>query len=152
MDALLKGLYEIVPKDLTQIFTERELELLISGLPEIDADEWRANTDLVGYTPTDPIVSYFWRAVRSFSHEERAKLLQFVSGSSRVPLEGFGSLQGMSGVTRFNIHKSKPDAGLPTAHTCFNQLDIPSGFTSYEDFRKKLLIAITEGATGFAFA
>lgn len=56
------------------------------------------------------------------------------------------------GVTRFNIHKSKPDAGLPTAHTCFNQLDIPSGFTSYEDFRKKLLIAITEGATGFAFA
>ena len=27
-----------------QIFTERELELLISGLPEIDADEWRANT------------------------------------------------------------------------------------------------------------
>ncbi|GAA5885561.1 hypothetical protein JCM16303_001460, partial [Sporobolomyces ruberrimus] len=31
-------------------------------------------------------------------------------------------------------------------------LDIPSGFTTYEDFRKKLLIAITEGATGFGFA
>ena len=44
IQALLKGLYEIVPKDLMQIFTERELELLISGLPEIDADEWRANT------------------------------------------------------------------------------------------------------------
>jgi hypothetical protein len=27
-----------------QIFTERELELLISGLPEVDPDEWRANT------------------------------------------------------------------------------------------------------------
>ncbi|GAA5939453.1 E3 ubiquitin-protein ligase TOM1 [Sporobolomyces koalae] len=152
MDALLKGLYEIVPKDLMQIFTERELELLISGLPEIDADEWRANTDLVGYSATDPIIGYFWRAVRSFSHEERAKLLQFVSGSSRVPLEGFGSLQGMSGITKFNIHRSGATSALPTAHTCFNQLDIPSGFTSYEDFRKKLLIAITEGNTGFAFA
>ncbi|GAA6062543.1 hypothetical protein JCM10212_004309 [Sporobolomyces blumeae] len=152
MDALLKGLYEIVPKDLLQIFTERELELLISGLPEIDADEWRANTDLVGYSPTDPIIGYFWRAVRSFSHEERAKLLQFVSGSSRVPLEGFGSLQGMSGITKFNIHKSSATAGLPTSHTCFNQLDIPSGYESYEQFRRQLLIAITEGGGSFGFA
>lgn len=41
---MLKGLYEIVPKDLLRIFSEKELELLISGLPEIDVDEWRANT------------------------------------------------------------------------------------------------------------
>ncbi|GAA6003447.1 E3 ubiquitin-protein ligase TOM1 [Rhodotorula paludigena] len=151
MDALLRGLYEIVPKDLLQIFSERELELLISGLPTIDADEWRSHTDLVGYRPSDPIVGYFWRAVRSFSHEERAKLLQFVSGSSRVPLEGFGALQGMSGVTKFNIHKAAHNASLPQAHTCFNQLDLPSGYDSYEQLRRQLLIAITEGATGFAF-
>lgn len=44
LQALLKGLYEIVPKDLLRIFSEKELELLISGLPEIDVDEWRANT------------------------------------------------------------------------------------------------------------
>jgi E3 ubiquitin-protein ligase HUWE1 len=96
-DAILKGLYEIVPKEILQIFSERELELLISGLPEIDvgasfffsfllflaltsnasipsADEWRAHTDLVGLTPSDPTIGYFWRAVRSFSHEERAKV------------------------------------------------------------------------------
>ncbi|GAA5975362.1 hypothetical protein JCM5350_006450 [Sporobolomyces pararoseus] len=152
MDALLKGLYEVVPKDLMQIFTERELELLISGLPEVDPDEWRANTDLVGYSSTEPIVSWFWRAVRSFTHEERAKLLQFVTGTSRVPLEGFAALQGMSGNQKFNIHKSSNTNGLPTAHTCFNQLDLPSGYTSYEEFRKMLLLAITEGNTGFAFA
>ncbi|GAA5961735.1 hypothetical protein JCM21900_000844 [Sporobolomyces salmonicolor] len=152
MDALLKGLYEIVPKDLLQIFTERELELLISGLPEIDADEWRANTDLVGFSPTDPIIGYFWRAVRSFSHEERAKLLQFVSGSSRVPLEGFGALQGMSGVTRFNIHKAGNNTGLPTAHTCFNQLDLPTGYETYEQLRKQLVLSITEGSGTFGFA
>lgn len=44
LQAMLKGLYEIVPKDLLRIFSEKELELLISGLPEIDVDEWRANT------------------------------------------------------------------------------------------------------------
>ncbi|GAA6015032.1 hypothetical protein JCM10207_008710 [Rhodosporidiobolus poonsookiae] len=150
MGAMLEGLYEIVPKDLLQIFSERELELLISGLPEIDSDEWRAHTDLVGYSPSDPVIGYFWRAVRSFSHEERAKLLQFVTGSSRVPLEGFGSLQGMSGVTKFSIHKAGGVDKLPSAHTCFNQLDL-SDASSYEAFRRQLMTAITEGATGFSF-
>ncbi|KAI5477219.1 E3 ubiquitin-protein ligase HUWE1 [Pseudohyphozyma bogoriensis] len=141
MAALLKGLYEIVPKDLLQIFSEKELELLISGMPEIDVDEWRANTDLHNFSPTHPVIGYFWRA-----------LLQFVSGSSRVPLEGFASLQGMSGVTKFSITAAGETSALPTAHTCFNQLDLPTGYSSYEELRKALLLAITEGATGFAFA
>lgn len=34
------------------------------------------------------------KAVRSFDDEMRARLLQFVTGSSRVPLEGFKALQG----------------------------------------------------------
>ncbi|GAA6048825.1 hypothetical protein JCM3770_003640 [Rhodotorula araucariae] len=152
MKAMLEGLYEIVPKDLLQIFSERELELLISGLPDVDVEDWRAHTDLVSYTHSDPIISYFWRALRSFSQTERAKLLQFVTGSSRVPLEGFGSLQGMQGITRFNIHKAANNASLPTAHTCFNQLDLPCGYESYEQLRKQLLLAITEGSQGFAFA
>lgn len=42
--ALLRGLYEVVPKDLLQIFSERELELLISGLPEVEVEDWQANT------------------------------------------------------------------------------------------------------------
>ncbi|GAA5823738.1 hypothetical protein JCM11251_003273 [Rhodosporidiobolus azoricus] len=151
MKALLQGLYEIVPKDLLQIFSERELELLISGLPEVEWEDWRANTDLVGYSSSDPIVGYFWRAVRSFSHEERAKLLQFVTGSSRVPLEGFKSLQGMNGITKFSIHKAGGTNSLPTAHTCFNQLDLPN-YDSYEQFVKQLRTAITEGSQGFGFA
>ncbi|KAL8278589.1 hypothetical protein RQP46_009081 [Phenoliferia psychrophenolica] len=127
--ALLKGLYEVVPKDLLKIFSERELELLISGLPEIDVDEWRANTDLHNFTSTHPVIGYFWRAVRSFTMEERAKLLQFVSGSSRVPLEGFGSLQGMSGITKFSITSAGETTALPTAHTCFNQMSLPFLFS-----------------------
>lgn len=42
--ALLKGLYDVVSKDLLQIFSERELELLISGLPTLDVDDMRAHT------------------------------------------------------------------------------------------------------------
>ena len=32
--------------------------------------------------------------MESYDDEKRARLLQFVTGSSRVPLEGFGALQG----------------------------------------------------------
>lgn len=35
-DSLMTGVNELVPKDLIQVFDERELELLIGGLSEID--------------------------------------------------------------------------------------------------------------------
>ncbi|GAA96285.1 uncharacterized protein L969DRAFT_606130 [Mixia osmundae IAM 14324] len=151
IDSFLAGLWEIIPKDLIQIFSDNELELLISGLPDIDVDEWRANTVYHNLPANSTTVTWFWRAVRSLDQEERAKLLQFVTGSSRVPLEGFGALQGVSGVTKFTIVAAHTHDSLPSAHTCFNQIDLPE-YSSYEDLRKYLLIAITEGQTGFAFA
>ena len=38
-------------------------------------------------------VVWFWSIVESYSEEMRARLLQFVTGSSRVPLQGFKALQ-----------------------------------------------------------
>lgn len=40
------------------------------------------------------IVKWFWQAVETFDEERRARLLQFVTGSTRVPLQGFKALQG----------------------------------------------------------
>ena len=99
LDAFLSGFHDIIPKNLLTIFNEQELELLISGLPEIDIDDWRNNTEYHGgYNASSPQVLWFWRAVRSFDQESRAKLLQFVTGTSKVPLEGFSALQGSSGI------------------------------------------------------
>ena len=86
-----------------------------------------------------------------FSQEERAEFLQFVTGSSKVPLEGFKALPGMSGVQKPQIHKSftGPDR-LPTAHTCMNQMDLPE-YPSKEILRNRLKLAVTEGKEGFGF-
>ncbi len=43
-----QGFWEIVPRKLISIFNDHELELLISGLPEIDVDDLRAHTDYQG--------------------------------------------------------------------------------------------------------
>jgi E3 ubiquitin-protein ligase HUWE1 len=118
VNAFIEGFNDIIPSELTQIFNEQELELLISGLPDIDIDEWKANTVYVGYTLSSPQIQWFWRAVRSFDQEERAKLLQFSTGTSKVPLEGFAELQGSNGVQKFQIHKEFSDVNrLPSAHT-----------------------------------
>ena len=89
------------------------------------------------------------RAVRSFDQEYRAKLLQFVTGTSKVPLDGFSSLQGTNGVQKFQVHRDYgANSRLPSAHTCFNQLDLPE-YESYEQLREMLLKAINECSTGF---
>ena len=70
----------------------------------------------------------------------------------QVPLDGFKALHGSDGIKKFNIHKAGGSQHLlPTAHTCFNQLDLPQ-YSSEEILREKLLIAIKEGSEGFGFA
>lgn len=146
------GFREIVPLELISIFNEQELELLISGLPDIDVDDWKNNTEYHNYTQTSPQVQWFWRAVRSFEAEEKAKLLQFVTGTSKVPLNGFKELEGMNGFSRFNIHRDFGNKDrLPSSHTCFNQLDLPE-YESYEALRKQLYTAMTVGSDHFGFA
>ncbi|KAG0374236.1 hypothetical protein BGX24_010655 [Mortierella sp. AD032] len=150
--SFLQGFHEIIPAHLISIFNEQELELLISGLPDIDVDEWKNNTEYQNYSQASPQIQYFWRAVRSFDQTERAKLLQFVTGTSKVPLGGFSQLQGISGVQKFQIHKDfSSTKRLPSAHTCFNQLDLPE-YETYDELRQQLLTAISECSTGFAFA
>jgi E3 ubiquitin-protein ligase HUWE1 len=71
------------------IFDPQELELLISGLPDIDLEDLRAHTEYQGYKSTDPVISFFWSVLRSFSQEEKALFLQYVTGTSKVLLAFF---------------------------------------------------------------
>lgn len=66
------------------MFDAQELELLISGLPDIDLEDLRAHTEYTGFKATDPIIQHFWSVLRSLSKEEKALFLQFVTGTSKV--------------------------------------------------------------------
>jgi E3 ubiquitin-protein ligase HUWE1 len=54
MDAFLAGFYEIIPRELVSIFTYKELELLISGLPDYQIDDLKAHTNYHGYNRNSP--------------------------------------------------------------------------------------------------
>ncbi len=74
LKSYLQGLHEIVPKRLISIFDEHELELLISGLPDIDIDDLQANTEYHKYAADSLQIQWFWRACRTFDQIDRAKV------------------------------------------------------------------------------
>jgi E3 ubiquitin-protein ligase HUWE1 len=152
LNALRDGLYEVIDTDLISIFTESELELLICGNPVIDVEDWKNNTEYSGLSMSSNLIRWFWRAVEEFSQSERAKLLHFVTGTSKVPSGGFANLQSNGVETNFRISRSYDNtSSLPSAHTCFNRLDLPD-YRSYEILKSKLLLAINEGSEGFGIA
>ncbi|KAF8631033.1 hypothetical protein AX15_002644 [Amanita polypyramis BW_CC] len=141
--SFMEGLLELIPRDLLNVFDERELELLIVGMSEIDMDDWSKFTDYRGYEKTDKVIEWFWQCIRSWPDEKKARLLQFTTGTSRVPVNGFKDLQGSDGPRRFTIEKSGDPSGLPRSHTCFNRLDLPP-YEDYESLESKLSFAIEE--------
>uniref|UniRef100_A0A3B1JC03 HECT-type E3 ubiquitin transferase n=1 Tax=Astyanax mexicanus TaxID=7994 RepID=A0A3B1JC03_ASTMX len=145
--ALVRGFYEVVDSRLVSVFDARELELVIAGTAEIDLNDWRTNTEYRGgYHDGHIVIRWFWGAVERFNNEQRLRLLQFVTGTSSVPYEGFTALRGSNGLRRFCIEKWGKITSLPRAHTCFNRLDLPP-YPSYTMLYEKLLIAVEETST-----
>ncbi|XP_067125918.1 E3 ubiquitin-protein ligase HACE1-like isoform X2 [Centruroides vittatus] len=152
IESFLEGFHQFIPPSLVQLFDDCELELLLSGLPEIDLDNWQNNTEYQGYTSESPVIQWFWEEVKNMAQEDRAKLLQFVTGSSRVPHGGFSQLAGVDGPQLFSISEVpyRPNI-LPSASTCINLLKLPN-YPTREELRERFQIAIRYGSQGYGTA
>lgn len=138
----LKGFNLLIPHKLLKIFDFRELEQMISGLPDFDLEDLKANVEQHGQSECSPQIRWLWATLNEFSQEERAAFLQFVTGSSKIPLDGFKALLGHKGVQKMSIYKCyKNNNSLPTSHTCFNQLDLPE-YSSQQQLKEKIKCAI----------
>uniref|UniRef100_A0A8C1HGL2 HECT-type E3 ubiquitin transferase n=1 Tax=Cyprinus carpio carpio TaxID=630221 RepID=A0A8C1HGL2_CYPCA len=146
-ESLVRGFYEVVDIRLVSVFDARELELVIAGTAEIDLADWRNNTEYRGgYHDNHIVIQWFWAAVERFNNEQRLRLLQFVTGTSSIPYEGFASLRGSNGPRRFCVEKWGKGTSLPRAHTCFNHLDLPP-YPSFSMLYEKMLTAVEETST-----
>jgi hypothetical protein len=130
-NAFMSGFNELIPPDLVNVFDERELELLIGGIADIDVDDWKKHTDYRGYQEQDEVIQNFWKIVRTWDAEQKSRLLQFTTGTSRIPVNGFKDLQGSDGPRRFTIEKSGDPNALPKSHTWYvSQILQPPTFTN----------------------
>ncbi|XP_013408033.1 E3 ubiquitin-protein ligase HACE1 isoform X2 [Lingula anatina] len=152
IDSFLRGFHEFIPQSLVQMFDEYELELMLSGLPEIDVDDWKANTVYNGCDEESNVVKWFWEEVATFTQHENALLLQFVTGSSRVPHGGFANLLGGGGPQKFTISVTNYTPQLlPTASTCINFLKLPE-YPTREELGNRLRVAFECGSQGYGMA
>ncbi|CAN0122907.1 unnamed protein product [Ascophyllum nodosum] len=155
LTAFLVGFYDVIPEALLSVFDFQELELLMCGLPQIDLSDWQRHTDYSGEFErkggNHKIVKWFWEVMGSFEKEQLARVLQFVTGTSGVPSQGFSVLQGNDGnIRRFTINGLPDlDSGLfPKSHTCFNRIDLPM-YTNKRELEEYLTMAINMECTGF---
>ena len=152
INQIKKGLFTYLPEKLIKIFTSNELELLLNGTPFIDVKDWIENTDYEGYSPSDNIIINFWEIVRDLPQEKLSRLLQFSTGSTRVPIGGFKCLQSNRGnFAPFSITKIEYEEGKPNyikARTCFNRINLPN-FPDEEKLKKALNFVIENEILGF---
>uniref|UniRef100_A0A8C5P0U7 E3 ubiquitin-protein ligase n=1 Tax=Jaculus jaculus TaxID=51337 RepID=A0A8C5P0U7_JACJA len=146
--AFLDGFNEVAPLEWLRYFDEKELELMLCGMQEIDMSDWQKNTIYRHYTKNSKQIQWFWQVVKEMDNEKRIRLLQFVTGTCRLPVGGFAELIGSNGPQKFCIDKVgketwTPDPWSPNTHSFFNRLDLPP-YKSYEQLKEKLLYAIEE--------
>nr|XP_060631542.1 NEDD4-like E3 ubiquitin-protein ligase WWP1 isoform X2 [Anolis sagrei ordinatus] len=141
--AFLDGFNEVVPLQWLQYFDEKELEVMLCGMQEVDLADWQRNTVYRHYTRNSKQIMWFWQFIKEADNEVRMRLMQFVTGTCRLPLGGFAELMGSNGPQKFCVEKVGKETWLPRSHTCFNRLDLPP-YKSYEQLKEKLLFAIEE--------
>lgn len=141
MDAVVQGFTTLIPLSAIKLFDMAELKMLVNGKPTIDVEELRSCTVFQGgYDEHTQVVLWLWQALRKFTIELRGQFLKFMTGTNKIPLDGFEP--------PLNLTKSDLDPqALPRTHTCFNQLVLPE-YTSYETLVEKVTFAITN-AEGF---
>lgn len=128
IEAIKSGFYKIIPHDLLTSFKSTDLDYLICGNPIINLKDWKGNTEYSGgYCGSNKIIVWFWDVIFMLNQKSLRELLQFVTGTSRVPIEGFAGLKTIRGdPARFKIVPiDYHEWALPRAHTCFNRLDLP---------------------------
>ena len=147
------SLYNIIPKEVIQSFTSDQLELLLNGRPFIDIEDWKIFTEYrEPYKSDHYIIKWFWEILSQLTQKQLSNLLMFSTGSSRVPLGGFSSLESNRGsIAKFTIEciLYKPNQkNFIKAHTCFNRLDIPC-FPNINELKEAILFVCNNEILGF---
>ncbi|CAD8136388.1 unnamed protein product [Paramecium pentaurelia] len=142
-----EGLEQVIDPEQFKLFTNQELQLLISGQPVIDIQDLISNTKYQGYLPQDKTIQDLWSVVNDFEYEQQSQFLFFFSSCSRAPTQGFKSLEPPFMIQKVPILYPNEIQKLPTASTCFNILKLPD-YKNKDILREKLVKAISSN-TGF---
>ena len=90
--AIQAGLAQMLPIELLTLFSWRELEELICGVPDVSVESLKANCQLSGFMRDDPVLENFWTVLNEMTPKERCLFVKFTCGLSRLPT-GYNAAQ-----------------------------------------------------------
>lgn len=90
--AIQAGLAQMLSIELISLFTWRELEELVCGVPDVSVESLKANCQLSGFVRNDPFLEAFWEVLNEMTPKERCLFVKFTCGLSRLPT-GYNSAQ-----------------------------------------------------------
>jgi hypothetical protein len=105
---------------------------------KIENKKTKNNADI--FDENHKTIVFFWKFFREIDVHDKKKLLQFFTGCSSIPLEGYNPPLLIT--DGYYMDKKS----LPRAHTCFNQLVIPR-YEDYNVLKEKFLFAIHNSNT-----
>lgn len=92
-EAFARGFYTCLDRTALSIFTPEALKKVVEGTQLIDIDELLLHARYSGdFSLLHPSIIDFWSIARQFSQEKRRALLEFVTASDRVPVNGISSI------------------------------------------------------------
>ena len=124
-------------KNFSSLISSQDLEDFITGIPKLDIQLLREKTSNESYEPNSKVILNFWKALESFTEEEKSLYLKFVSGRTRLP--DARSINFVHKIQKLN--KRNPDDYMPTSTTCYFTLNLPE-YSTYEILRDKLRYVI----------
>uniref|UniRef100_A0A7N8XQ82 HECT-type E3 ubiquitin transferase n=1 Tax=Mastacembelus armatus TaxID=205130 RepID=A0A7N8XQ82_9TELE len=148
LNAMRKGLLDVLPKNALEDLTAEDFRLLVNGCGEVNVQmliSFTSFNDESGEN-ADKLLQFkrwFWSIVEKMSMTERQDLVYFWTSSPSLPAseEGF---QPMPSITI----RPPDDQHLPTANTCISRLYVPL-YSSKQILKQKLLLAIKTKNFGF---
>ena len=137
INSIARGLGDVVPIRILQLFSWQQLEILIAGIPTFDIALWKSRTEYQGLNAKT--IELFWNVIESLSPQDQSGFVRFAWGRSRLP-----------GAKEFTVKMKLSPGGparLPVAHTCFFSVELPE-YSTEAEMRHGILTAIHYGSSG----
>lgn len=152
VEALLRGLGDVIDVTKLLLFQSDELELLACGPP---FENWTVPFLVEstrcdhGYSHESTAVTFLLQILSEMDEADQQRFVLFTTGSPALPLGGLRNLHPKLTIVRRTPEAGRsPDECLPTVMTCTNYLKLPD-YTSYEVARKQIMYAVREGQRSF---
>ena len=135
-EAFKRGFDLACPGKIYRTLDPAEIDIIVSGEEVYDWAALKTTTKYANATEKSRAIHYFWDIFDSLTQKEKMGLLKFITGSDRTPYGGLKNL-------KITINVTKDIGKLPTAHTCFNILDLPN-YPTQNEMRDKIIYATFE--------